>query len=101
VKLQRNLHNNNLEVTWQQWSHNLMRVVNKVSDYQLHHKSQWQAAMTTHWLHQFWTVGLDKHISIHPKSWVNCYTCILSFCHISGSNGKTQSWCWLALERHS
>jgi hypothetical protein len=49
MKLQRNLHNNNLEVTWQQCSHNLMRVANKVSDYELHHKSQWQAVMTTHW----------------------------------------------------
>ncbi len=27
--------------------------------------------------------------------------CILSFCHISRSTGKTQSWCWLALKRHS
>ncbi len=26
--------------------------------------------------------------------------CILSFCCISRSKGKTQSWCWLALERH-
>jgi len=26
--------------------------------------------------------------------------CILSFCCISRSKRKTQSWCWLALERH-
>jgi hypothetical protein len=38
MKLQRNLHNNNLKVT-HECSHNLMRVPYKVLDHHLHHKS--------------------------------------------------------------
>jgi hypothetical protein len=30
--------------------------------------------MTTHWVHQLPTVGVDKHIIIYPKTWANHYT---------------------------
>jgi hypothetical protein len=30
--------------------------------------------MTTHWVHQLPTVGVDKHIIIFPKTWANHYT---------------------------
>ncbi len=48
-----------------------MRVAHKVTD---HHERQWQAAMTTHWVHQLPTVGVDKHIIIFPRTWANHYT---------------------------
>ncbi len=42
------------------------------------------------------------HNNLHKTSGKTLYkTCILSFCHISRSTGKTQSWCWLALKRYS
>ncbi len=51
-----------------------MRVAHKVTDHHLHQEWQWQAAMTTHWVHQLPTVGVDKHIIIFPKTWANHYT---------------------------
>ncbi len=52
-----------------------MRVAHKVTDHHhLHDEQQWQAAMTTHWVHQLPTVGVDKHIIIFPKTWANHYT---------------------------
>ncbi len=51
-----------------------MRVAHKVTDHHLHHEQQWQGAMTTHWVHQLPTVGVDKHIIIFPKTWANHYT---------------------------
>ncbi len=51
-----------------------MRVAHKVRDHYLHHERQWQAAMTTHWVHQLPTVGVDTHIIIFPKIWANHYT---------------------------
>jgi len=51
-----------------------MRVTHKVTDHHLHHKQQWRAAMTTHWVHQLPTVDVDKHIIIFPKTWANHYT---------------------------
>jgi len=45
------------------------------------------------WTQNFMPKTLDK---------LRYKICILSFCHISGSNGKTWSWYWLAvLRRHS
>ncbi len=51
-----------------------MRVAHKVTDHHLHHERQWQAAVTTHWVHQLPTVGVDKHIIIFPNTWANHYT---------------------------
>jgi hypothetical protein len=34
-----------------------MRVAHKVTD---HHERQWRAAMTTHWVHQLPTVGVEN-----------------------------------------
>ncbi len=84
-------------------SHNLMRVTHKMSDQHLHHEQQQQADMTSHWLHQLLTLGVDRNIIICLKFQVNRCTniCLLRFCHISGSNGKTQSWYWVALNRCS
>jgi hypothetical protein len=72
----------------QQWhdnecSHNLMRVAHKVIRHHLHHEWQWQAAMTTHWVHQLPTVGVDKHIIIFPKTWANHYTQSVSWVSVA------------------
>jgi hypothetical protein len=49
-----------------------MRIIDKVSDHHMYHKSQGQAAMTTHCLHQLPTAaGVDKSIIIHQKFWTN------------------------------
>ncbi len=45
-----------------------------MTDDHLHHEQQWQATMTTHWVHQLPTVGVDKHIIIFPRTWANHYT---------------------------
>jgi hypothetical protein len=45
-------------------------------------------------------VGVVKHI-ISTQNFRQTNICILSFCHISGSNGKTPEWRWIALKRHT
>jgi hypothetical protein len=66
----------------------------------LRHEQQWQATMTTHQLHRLPTTSVHKYMTISRKSGQTHYTiCIVSFWHISGSNGKTESWCWLTLKR--
>jgi hypothetical protein len=73
-----------------------------VSDQHLHHEQQWGTAMTSHWLHQLLTVGVGKYTIIQTKFQAIYSTeiCVLGFCCISRSNGKTQWWYWLPLERH-
>ncbi len=80
-------------------SHNFVSATHEVPDHHLLHEQQWWAAMTPHWLDQLLTVGVDKY----TKLWANHYTNshVLSFCCISIINGKTRSWCWLALKRHA
>ncbi len=63
-------------------------------------KKRW-AAMTPQWIHKLLTVGVHKDIIINQKFQANHYTNILSFCLISRSNGKAQSWCWLTPKRYS
>ncbi len=73
----------------------LVRVTHKASDYHLHHEWQWLAVITSHWFHQLLPMGGDSFTVQCLKLWANNNTklCILSFYHISGSNGKTQSSC--------
>jgi len=76
--------------------------VHKESDNKLwHHKLQWQAAMTAHWLHQLLTVGVvDKYIIISPKSGQTIIQNLhLEFLLHSRSNRKTKSGYWIALKR--
>jgi hypothetical protein len=71
-----------------------MRVTHKVSERHLHHKQQWQAAMTTNLLHWLPMIGRHQYIIIYSKSGQTMLKkiCTLSFCHICGSKVKTQSW---------
>jgi len=39
--------------------------------------------MTTHWVHQLPTVGVDKHIIIFPKTWANHYTQSVSWVSVA------------------
>ncbi len=82
---------------------NLMRVIHKAGDCHLHHKWQWLAAITPHWLLQLWTVSVQKCMIVRSKFQTsNCTNiCILSFCHIFRSNRSTKSWRWLAIKNLS
>jgi hypothetical protein len=92
-----NKHNTN------QCSHDLASVTHKVQDHHLHYEWQWLAAITLHWLPQLPMPGVDPYMVICSKLCSRIYTKlqVLKFCHISWSNGKTLSWCQLALKRHS
>jgi hypothetical protein len=111
MRLQRELHNKNLKVViasvparpnWLQqgciWSYASHSQSIRTSPEQ-----HWLAAITTHWLHQLPTVGVDKDILLCQKCMLNNYNeiHILTFCHISRSNGKTWLWCQLALKKNS
>jgi len=72
------------------------------SNHRLHHEQQWLIAIIPHWLHQPLRVGIDKSMIIRSNIKGNpTKICILCSWHISRSNGKTQSWCCLALKRDS
>jgi hypothetical protein len=80
-----------------------MRVIHKAGDCHLHHKWQWLAAITPHWLLQLWTVSVQKCMIVRSKFQTsNCTNIfILSFCHIFRSNRSTKSWRWLAIKNLS
>jgi hypothetical protein len=45
-----------------EYGHDLMSATHKISDHHLHHEEKWQAAMTSHWLHQLlMVVGVDDN----------------------------------------
>jgi hypothetical protein len=55
-----------------------------------------------HGLYTLVTVGADNHLIIRPNLGKPLFKiCDLNFFHISGSNAKTLSWYWLALQRYS
>jgi len=61
------------------------------------------SSATPHWLHQLLTWDVDQIHKTSSKLRPNGCTKVrsLSFCCISGSKRKTQSWYWLVLYRHS
>jgi hypothetical protein len=73
-----------------------MSVTHKLWDYHLHCEYQSLVAMSTVWLHQLLTVGLDK--CNLPKISGKNHKTSGSLCCISISNGNTQSQCWLGLK---
>jgi hypothetical protein len=86
-----------------EYAHNLISSLTKCQTFTFIHEWQWHATITTHWLHQLLTVSVDKYTRIHPKFQVKhplYKTWVLTFCHISGRNRNTQSWCWIVLKSH-
>jgi hypothetical protein len=72
------------------------------SNHHLHHEQQWLIAIIPHWLHQPLRVGIVKSMIIRSNIKGNpTKICIHCSWRISRSNGKTQSWCCLALRRDS
>ncbi len=64
--------------------------------------TSWSAAMTPHWLYQLPMVGTDKYQKNLPK--ISCKPLYKhlhpEFSIYFGCNRKTQSWCWLVIQRH-
>ncbi len=58
--------------------------------------------MTLQWLYDLPTLAANMCIISCPDFWANHYTniCILRFCCISRSNGKTHSWYWVTFYGH-
>jgi hypothetical protein len=118
MKLPRNLHNNNLKVTWQRvHTHNLMRVRTTsalISLWELPTKCQTFVNFITNntdelpWLPMTSSTpnGGCRYVMIHPTKWANHNQKILHhefpseihFYRSSPSQGKTQSWHWLGTQ---
>jgi hypothetical protein len=77
-------------------SHDLVSVTHEVLDHHLHREWQWLLQL----LHTDFISGQWVYIIV-LKFQAKFYTkiCVLSFCHICKSNGKTQSWFWPTLKR--
>ncbi len=109
LRLQRKLHSSALKVTIvptnqkehekNEWGHSLMSVTHRLLDHHIQHKWQWLDAITTHWLLcSACRKVLNNLLNISADNYAKI--CILSFCCISRSNGKTQPWCQLDLKRY-
>jgi hypothetical protein len=87
---------------WEQWSHNLVsnHVTHKISDHHLQHNWQWLTAITPLDSWAPTTMGVDWCMincsKLRGKKY-KIYLCPEFY--ICRSKEKTQSWCWLALER--